>query len=264
MNSGFITYFTKGKVLNNIGTHQKFDKVAYRLIRPRINLNKFPQQRQILKFEGMGGPDGLKMKSKNYRADHLWDPVNKIGHLPSWVEIHYKNAVEALKNGDSVKASFELGFMAHYLTDSLTPAHHTNHKLITAEYEDANRLRKNWVVWGRKGLVSSHVMFESGVSTAIAFNRLRVKFDEDLYNRIIQEGIKVVVEDESLRIAKLDLFDRYLKKGWTVDLAKTVKTVVVKRIPQLVAATWLAAYTEAGYSVKPPPVKTKKSKQIKQ
>lgn len=258
MNSGFITYFTKGKVLNSVGTHQKFDKVAYRLIKPRISSTKFPQQRQILKFEGMGGPDGLKIKSKNYRSDHLWDPVNKLGYLPDWIEIHFKNAVEALKTGDTVKASFELGFMAHYLTDSLTPAHHTNHKLITARYEEASKLRKNWVVWGRKGLVSSHMLFESGVSTAVAFNRLRVSFDQAMYERILAEGIRAVVEDESLRIAKLDLFDRYLKKGWTVDLAKTVKTVVVKRIPQLVAAAWLAAYVEAGNTAKiPPPKHTK-------
>jgi hypothetical protein len=257
MNSGFVTYFTKGKVLNSVGTHQKFDKVAYRLVRPRMSAGKFPLRSQILKFEGMGGPDGLKMKSKKYRADHLWDPVNKLGNLPTWAEFHFANAVKALKAGDTIKASFELGFMAHYLTDSLTPAHHTNHKLITAQYEDASKLRKNWVVWGRKGLVSSHMMFEGGVSTAIAFNRLRVNFDEEMYQRILNDGIKSVIEDESLRIAKLELFDRYLKKGWTVDLAKTVKTVVVKRIPQLIAAAWLAAYTEAGNTPKAPVSKKK-------
>lgn len=259
MNSGVVTYFTKGKVFNSVGTHQKFDKVAYRLIRPQIKQSKFPLQSQILKFEGMGGPDGLKMKSKKYNADHLWDPVNKIGNLPDWAEIHFKNAVIALKAGDKVKASFELGFMAHYLTDSLTPAHHVTHKLIKAQYEDANRLRKNWVVWGRKGLVSSHVLFESGVSTSIAFNRLRVNFDQDLFEKVLNVGIKSVVEDESLRIAKLDLFDRYLKKGWTVDLAKTVKAVVVKRIPQLISAAWLAAYSEAGFEIVVAPlINTKK------
>jgi hypothetical protein len=263
MNSGFITYFTKGKVLNSVGTHQKFDKVAYRLIRPRVSSTKFPSRAQILKFEGMGGPDGLKMKSKKYRADHLWDPVNKIGNLPDWADVHYKNAVEALRAKDMIKASFELGFMAHYLTDSLTPAHHTNHKLITAQYEDASKLKKNWVVWGRKGLVSSHMMFEGGVSTAIAFNKLRVNFDEEMYQRILSGGIKNVIEDESLRIAKLNLFDKYLKKGWTVGLAKTVKTVVVKRIPQLVAAAWLAAYTEAGNTPKVPVPKAKRNQHVK-
>ncbi len=247
MNSGSITYLTKGRLLNTVGSHQKFDKSAYRALQPLIDDRFFPARNQILNFEGMGGPDGLKFKGKNYRADHLWDPINKIGHLPVWIEIHYKNLIEALKKEDLVKAAFEAGFMAHYLTDSLTPAHHVSTKLIAAEYENASKVRKNWFYFGHKGIVSSHVMFESGVSTSVALNRLKVKFDHDLYERILKDGIKSVVEDESLRIAKLDLYNQFLKKGWSASLAKTVKAVVVKRIPQLIAAAWLAAYVEAGH-----------------
>lgn len=251
MNSGVVTYFTKGKVLNTVGAHQKFDKTAYRLILPMLETEKFPTKTMILKFEGMGGPDGLKMKSRAYKADHSWDPVNKIGFLPIWIEIHFQNLIAALKAGDLVKASFEAGFMAHYLTDSLTPAHHTSMKLVAAEYENSNRARKSWLYFGRKGLLSSHLMFEGGVSTTIAMNRLRVKFDQDLYENVLKKGIKQVVEEESLRIAKLELYDQFLKTGWTASLARTVKAVVVKRIPQLVAAAWLAAYHEAGYKVLP-------------
>jgi len=251
MNSGVVTYFTKGKVLNTVGTHQKFDKTAYRLILPIIEVDKFPTKTMILRFEGMGGPDGLKIKSRQYRADHLWDPINKIGSLPVWIEVHFANLATALREGDLVKASFEAGFMAHYLTDSLTPAHHTSMKLMAAEYDDASKMRRGWLYFGRKGLMTSHVMFEGGVSTSIAMNRLRVKFDQDLYEKILKIGIKKVVEEESLRIAKLDLYDQFIKKGWSASLAKTVKTVVVKRIPQLIAAAWLAAYMESGGEVKP-------------
>lgn len=249
MNSGVITYFTKGKMFNTIGTHQKFDKTAYRILLPYIDSNNFPTKNLILKFEGMGGPDGLKFKGK-YKSDHLWDPINQIGFLPVWIEVHYKNLVIALKDGDTVKASFEAGFMAHYLTDSLTPAHHVSNKLIAAEYANSSKARLGWLYFGRKGLMSSHVMFESGVSTTVALNRLRIVFDQDLYNRIQKVGIKSVVEEESLRIAKLDLYDKFLKNGWSASLAKTVKTMVVKRIPQLIAAAWLAAYAEAGYEVR--------------
>ena len=41
------------------------------------------------------------------------------------------------------------------------------------------------------------------------------------------------------------LFRSFLKKGWSAKLAKTIKATVVKRIPQLIAATWMAAYDEA-------------------
>lgn len=248
MNSGVITYFTKGRVLNNIGTHQKLDKTAYRIMHSRINHRDFPSINQILKFEGMGGPDGLKFKGK-YTADHLWDPINKIGHLPIWIEVHFQNLVKALKDKDFVKASFEAGFLAHYLTDSLTPAHHVSIKLIAAEYENASKAKLGWLYFGRKGILSSHVMFESGVSMTIGLNRLRVKFDDDLYERIQSSGIKKIVEEESYRIAKLDLYNKFLKHGWSAGLAKTVKTVVAKRIPQLIAAAWLSAYKDAGYSL---------------
>lgn len=249
MNSGLVTYFTKGRVLNNIGTHQKLDKTAFRIVAPRIYNKYFPTRNQILKFEGMGGPDGLKFKGK-YKSDHLWDPINKIGFLPVWIDIHYQNLVNALKNKDYIKAAFEAGFMAHYLTDSLTPAHHVSTKLIAAEYENASKARLGWLYFGRKGIMSSHVMFESGVSMTIGLNKLRVKYDEDLYERIQSSGIKKVVEDESLRIAKLDLYNQFLKKGWSAGLAKTVKTVVAKRIPQLIAAAWLSAYKDSGHSLK--------------
>lgn len=246
MNSGIANYVTRGKAFNTIGAHQKFDKTAYRLIRPRLQRGCFPTCNQILTFEGMGGPDGLKFKG-SYKTDHEWDPVNKIGHLPLWISIHYTNLVAALKSGDIVKASFEAGYMAHYLTDSLTPAHHTSTKLMAAEHADDSKAKKAWLHFGRKGLMSSHLMFEGGVSTVVAFNKLRVAFDEELYTQIQNQGIRSVVEHESLRIAKLDLYHQFIQKGWSASLAKTVKTVVVKRIPQLIAAAWLAAYVEAGF-----------------
>ena len=249
MNSGVLTFAVKGKAFKSFGTHQKFDREAYRLISPYIAEGKFPLRKSILNFEGMGGPDGLKFKGK-YSADHLWDPINEIGYLPVWIDVHYQNLVTALKLGDIQKAAFEAGYMAHYLTDSLTPAHHLSFKLITAQYEKSNRFRKGWVIWGRKGLMTSHVAFESGVSSTVALSPLRTKFDPKLLTQIQQKGIRAVVKEESRSIAELDLYQKFLREGWTVSLAKAVKAVVVKRTPQLIGAAWLAAYAEAGYDVK--------------
>jgi len=243
MNSGFFSHLTKGKLLNSVGTHQKFDRTAYGLIKNQIESDKFPSRSLLLKFEGAGGPDGLKFKG-NYKTDHLWDPVNKIGFLPMWIEINYKNLVEALKKGDMEKAAFEAGFMAHYLTDSLTPAHHMSHKYLLEEYEN-NKYRRRWKVYGHKGLLSSHVAFEAGVSSAILFSPIKVKFDEELLKSIKKNGIKQVVMNESLAISKHKMYEQFLRKGWSAKLAKSMKATVVKRIPQLVAAAWLAAYQEA-------------------
>lgn len=242
MNSGFITHLTKGK-FNSVGTHQKFDRSAYALVRDKFDKGKFPTQSMIINFEGFGGPDGLKFKGK-YVSDHMWDPVNKIGQLPNWVEIHFNNLVKALKQDDLVKASFEAGFMAHYLTDSLTPAHHVSHKFLLEEYEEQKH-RKRWKVYGHKGVLSSHVAFETGISSAIFFAPIKTSFDEDLLKRIRKDGIKKVVMQESLEMSKHNMYAAYLKKGWSTKLVKTIKATVVKRIPQLISAAWLAAYQEA-------------------
>ena len=105
MNSGFITHITKGRLLNSVGTHQKFDRTAYGLIKPKLSPDKFPSRAQVINFEGSGGPDGLKFKG-NYSSDHMWDPVNKIGQLPLWIEIHYKNLVKALKAALTISSAF--------------------------------------------------------------------------------------------------------------------------------------------------------------
>jgi len=243
MNSGFFSHLTRGKMLNSIGTHQKFDRTAYSLIKGKLDPDKFPPRSLLLKFEGSGGPDGLKFKGK-YKTDHLWDPVNKIGHLPDWIETNYRNLVDALKKGDMAKASFEAGFMAHYLTDSLTPAHHLSHKFILEEYE-GKKYRRRWKVYGHKGLLSSHVAFEAGISSAIFFTPIKASFDQALLRSIKKEGIKSVVLHESLSISKHNIYDQYLQKGWSAKLAKTIKATLVVRIPQLIAAAWLAAYLEA-------------------
>lgn len=247
MNSGFASFATKGRV-KWTGTHQKFDRAAYRLIRHNVRRELFPSRRTILHFEGYDGPDGLKVKG-SYTADHLWDPVNQIGFLPVWIESHYRNLVVALKEHDMVEAGFHAGWMAHYLTDSLTPAHHTSHELIEEEYKNSSKTRHRWLLWGRKGLMSTHVAFESGVSSSIIASPLRPKFDKKLFEAVDKKGIVEVVKEESLKISKYNFFDQFLKKGWTPPLAKAIKATVVPRIPQLIAAAWLAAYVQAGYKI---------------
>lgn len=245
MNSGIASFATRGKI-TIAGTHQKLDREAFRMLSPMINIRHFPRRKDILNFEGYGGPDGMKVKGAGkYSTDHLWDPVNEIGYLPDWIAIHHQNLVAALKKKDYVEAAFHAGYMAHYITDSLTPAHHLSYKLIAEEYAEASKLMRRWKTWGTKGWKSAHIAFESGISTATLFSPLRVKFDITLAQAIERDGIKQVIKDESLKIAKLGLYEEFLRNGWTAKLAKAVKATVVPRIPQLIAAAWLSAYREA-------------------
>lgn len=247
MNSGITSQLTRGRMLSSRGTHQKFDRTAYGLIASRIKPDAkihWPLRGQILRFEGYGGPDGLKLKG-NYNTDHLWDPINEIGRVPDFIASHYQSLVAALKVDDMVEAGFHAGWLGHYLCDSLTPAHHMSHKLVAEEYKDKSKMRKRWLYWGRKGLMSTHVAYEAGVSWSVFFSPLRVKFDESLYKRIRREGVVVVVKEESRAVAEHHIYRDFMSQGWTRSLAKQTRTVVINRIPQLIAAVWLSAYQEA-------------------
>ncbi|MDP4038699.1 MAG: zinc dependent phospholipase C family protein [bacterium] len=248
MNSGVTSFASKGKI-SYMGTHQKFDRAAYRLISPLVDHHKFPLRKNILRFEGYNGPDGLKFKG-NYDSSHMWDPQKEIGYLPSWIDSHFSNLVKALKEGDIVRAAFDCGWMAHYLTDGLTPAHHIDNEEIEKKYAKKGKLGKQWMRWGSKGLMSTHVAFEMGIASTLFFSHMRLKFDKRLYDEIKEKGVVEVFKGESLKISQYDLYIRYLKKGWTVDIAKTIKAVVAPRIPQLVSAAWLVAYEQAGYQPK--------------
>ena len=81
-----------------IGTHQKLDKIAYKIVSKRVPENvKFPSISQILLFEGMGGPDGLKRKSPGKDEPmHFINPQNDDGVLISLIDNHHMNALDSL------------------------------------------------------------------------------------------------------------------------------------------------------------------------
>jgi len=253
MNSGIISFASRGR-LSFTGTHQKFNRVAYRLVSPLIDHHYFPSLKSILRFEGYNGPDGLKIKGQ-YRASHFWDPQKEIGHLPAWIEDHFSSLVKALSQGDSVQAAFDCSWMSHYLTDGLTPAHHLDNRELEKKYDFKKIVSRKWMRWGFKGVMSAHVAFEAGITSTLLFLPMRLKFDKDLYHQINRTGVVEVFKEESLKITQYNLYTRYLEKGWTVEVAKTIKEVVAPRIPQLVAAAWLAAYNQAGFQPKFKPSK---------
>ena len=111
---------------NIVGTHQKLDKIARKILQkslpPRVY---FPDIKEILLFEGMGGPDGLKRKSPGVDEPmHFIIPGQDDGKLIQMILDHQYNLRKALATDNKVRAAFEAGWMAHAITDGLTPAHH--------------------------------------------------------------------------------------------------------------------------------------------
>ena len=257
----------KGKLT---GTHQKIDRCARWLLNKNVPIaqRKFPSYDEIVHFEGYRGPDGIKRKSPGVdEPSHFILPDNDDGVLIGYINDHYYNLVVALKEKNDVRASFEAAWMAHAIVDGLTPAHHYPYHEVVDElmnYQDiktifgkrikgimrgdniAQAARNNWLYWGANGVITKHVAFEYGVAqviTPIPMKRLMpkdVKID-DFKNADYKKSFYGSLE----KIAGLKMYDRFLKKGWTTELAIETSEILIPEIIRAVALAWADALQEA-------------------
>ncbi len=261
MYSGFIT---SKRTVNAVGVHQRFDTVAYRMVAAYFADGTFPALAQILHFEGINGPDGLKVKSPGKdEPSHLYDPVADTGPIPEHIMGHYDRLVETLKCGDMVRAAFEAAWLAHYVCDGMTPAHHFPLDKHIAEHglEKNSRgsysvrrpgesplmaVRRGWAMLGGKGLLTTHFNFEMGVATALLGQRIKIKLDAVKLAAAGKLGPVDFFKQEARDIAELGMYERFYRRGWDPQLARLVKTRLAPQTVQAIGIIWLLAYLEAG------------------
>lgn len=253
-----------------VGAHQKFDSVSRRHL-AKIILNKgaFPKIRSILAFEGKNGPDGIKRKSP--AKDEPWHWFNPFDdndlEIVEQIDDHFKQLALQLKKGNVERSSFEAAWLAHAVVDGLTPAHHYPYeeeltalrgeplatrnsvkaKLVIPGDTKKEVLKNNWKMWGPKGLMSTHGLFELGVASIIK----PLTFSEAVpTDSEISEAIKIGHNELFVRaareIAVLDMYENYIKKGWTPKLAWQVRHKLGPIIVRTVTLTWYLAMIEAG------------------
>ncbi|MBP5512289.1 hypothetical protein J6X90_02805 [Candidatus Saccharibacteria bacterium] len=247
-----------------IGTHQKLDKIAYKIIQKHLPKDtKFPDIKTILLFEGMGGPDGLKRNSPGKDEPmHFIIPDKDDGKLFQMIKDHQYNLKKALEKGDDIRAAFEAAWMAHAVTDGLTPAHHfpleeTQKELMTEKefikvfgvpikgimhgQNTLETLRNNWLYWGANGYMSKHIGFEYGVAitlTAIPPSRVIAKIpEEDFKHNDLKKSFYSSLE----RVASLNMYDKFRHNGWTTDLAFETRDILLPEIAKAIAKCWLAS-----------------------
>lgn len=260
MYSGTTFRVKSGRIM---GVHQKIDRVARRTLTKKLpSKTIFPSESKILHFEGLNGPDGIKRKSP--ARDELWhyvDPEkNDDNALRDLIRDHVYNLTEALATDNHERAAFEAAWMAHAITDGLTPAHHypleeklgelrdgkgletrtsTKEKLLLPGKTRRDQLRNNWQFWGAKGIMTTHVAFEMGVATTIAGQRLIDTSPTDQqYDRILEEGVIALFDEALERVAKLRLYEEFSRVGWTRRLARDTKNILMPEIIRLVALSW--------------------------
>jgi hypothetical protein len=109
------------------------------------------------------------------------------------------------------------------------------------------KLKNNWKMWGPKGLMTTHGLFEMGVATIIAplgFGDA-VPVKKHLKD-VVEHGVVEQFRRAAKEIAVLDMFENYHKKGWTPKLAWQVRHKLGPTIVQTVTLAWYAALVDAG------------------
>ncbi len=257
-----------GKSGRIIGAHQKIDRVARRHFERYVSRGvKFPDIKTILRFEGINGPDGIKLKSPGVDEPwHFIDPRDPGDtELRDDIAMHLKSLAEALGKNDQVKAGFEAAWLAHAVVDGLTPAHHEPFDEIVAmlreESGDATSVKEkiilpgngsakqfvknNWEYWGAGGLMTTHTMFEAGVASTIK----TLKF-EDAYPssndvvRLKKDGFMPLFDEALQEVYQLDIYTVYKRRGWTRRIAQRVRRELMPIIIRMVILAWLAAYDD--------------------
>lgn len=262
-----------GRVL---GAHQKLDRLArssLRLLLADKNV-AFPAIGLILHFEGANGPDAIKRKSPAKDEPwHYYSPFDESdGSLIDLIGLHYDELVAALKAGDEVRSAFEAAWLAHAIVDGLTPAHHFPYeeklqelrggaplearttykeKLLMPGETRREQVQNNWQMWGSKGLLSTHFLFEWGVAALIApFSHKQIRAREKDIQDLYDYGVLELFRRKAKEVGGLDMYHRYYKSGWTPALARQVRNHLVPTIVEMVTMAWYGAAIDAGIIAK--------------
>lgn len=255
---------------NILGAHQKIDRVARNnLSRLIVDDSLFPKSKKILLFEGKNGPDGIKRKSPSVNEPwHFFNPFDDSDTtLVDLIKDHYDLLVKELRANNQPRIAFEAAWLAHAIVDGLTPAHHypyeeklselrggegnetrssIKHKVLLPGSTRREQIKNNWKMWGPKGLISTHGMFELGVAAIIAplsFSTSTPSHEE--IDQFIEVGISEWFTRKAREIAILDMYNRYYRRGWTAKLSVDVRNKLIPDIIKTVTLAWYGAMLDA-------------------
>ena len=259
-----------------MGVHQRIDRIARRELGELLPKRRyFPSEHDILHFEGLNGPDGIKRKSPG--QDEPWHYIDPSDHsdegLRQMIRDHMHNLTAALAADNKQRAAFEAAWLAHAIADGLTPAHHypleekleelrggegletrttTRKKILLPGATRRHQLRNNWEFWGAKGVMTTHLAFELGIATTLAASG-RLPDITPTSNEIVRlktEGLLPLFDEALHRIAGLELYEEFSRVGWTRRLARETKTELIPEIVRVITLAWYHCALAAEIKVK--------------
>ena len=250
-----------------VGTHQQLDRVARTILKRHLPRGRyFPSEKEILQFEGTRGPDGLKRKSPDEDdPSHMFEGEHGENLVTQILDHHY-NLVQALKQQNQVRAAFEAAWLAHKVTDGLTPAHHfplseakeelmSNREFVKIFGEPIKGImhgrslpetvRNNWLYWGAGGYFSKHVAYEYGVALIVAALPRRAFTPRMGRSEFRHVDAKKTFYDALSRVDVSGMYDQFRQEGWTTELALATKDQLLPEIVRAIALIWYSAAEEA-------------------
>jgi hypothetical protein len=262
---------------NVLGAHQKIDRLARKALNSVMPAKAwFPRVSDILHFEGNNGPDAIKRKSPARDEPwHYYAPFDETDtQLLDIISDHYSRLVGALRAKDSVRASFEAAWLAHAVVDGLTPAHHypyeaqltelrgglgiesrttIKQKLLMPGETRRKQMSNNWKMWGPKGLLTTHGLFEWGIAAIIApisSRNSRIRVTQTQIDELHEFGVQELFKRKAREVAALDMYHTYYKNGWTPWLARQTRRHLAPIIVHTVTLVWYAATEQAAAPAK--------------
>lgn len=254
-----------------LGAHQKIDRLALSVLKRVHPKTSFPAKKQILHFEGNNGPDAIKRKSPAKDEPwHYYAPFDEADtQILDIINGHYQKLIESLRTKDEVRAAFEAAWLAHAIVDGLTPAHHypyeeelvelrggqgiesrtsIKEKLVMPGENRRKQVHNNWKMWGPKGLLTTHGLFEWGIAAIIlplSSRSSKIKLTDQDITELHEHGIVGVFKRKAREVAALGMYDSYYKNGWTPHLAQQVRRRLAPIVVKTVALAWSGALEEA-------------------
>lgn len=254
-----------------MGAHQQIDRIARRQLGELlVRRHDFPGIREILRFEGKNGPDGIKLKSPARNEPwHYLDPLDDENtHFTQIIESHYSALVKNLKAANRERAAFEAAWLAHAVVDGLTPAHHypyeeTIQSLRSGKGKDSRTtyrekllfkgdtfsktISNTYKVYGPKGLFTAHHVFEFGVMLLLRPLRLPdARPSKTDLSYIEKNGPVKYFLNSAREIAVMGLYEQYLRTGWTPRLSNKIRHKLAPTVARTVTMMWYSASKEAG------------------